>query len=43
MNELLKNNGVYNRLVQDSAIIWYNDNIYDEKANKLKIEKKMIK
>ena len=40
MNELLKNNGVYNRLVQDSAIIWYSDNIYDEKANKLKIEKK---
>lgn len=39
INELLKNNGVYNRLVQDSAIIWYSDNIYDEKANKLKIEK----
>lgn len=27
MNELLKNNSVYNRLVQDSAIIWYSDNI----------------
>ena len=39
-NELLKNNSIYNRLVQDSAIIWYSDNIYDEKANKLKIEKK---
>ena len=40
MNELLKDNDVYNRLVQNSAIIWYSDNIYDEKANKLKIEKK---
>lgn len=40
MNELLKDNAVYNRLVQNSAIIWYSDNIYDEKANKLKIEKK---
>ena len=39
-NELLKNNNIYTRLVQDSAIIWYSDNIYDEKANKLKIEKK---
>ncbi len=39
-NELLKNNNIYNRLVQDSAIVWYSDNIYDEKANKLKIEKK---
>ena len=40
MNELLKDNDVYNKLVQNSAIIWYSDNIYDEKANKLKIEKK---
>lgn len=40
INELSKNSSVYNRLVQDSTIIWYSDNIYDEKANKLKIEKK---
>lgn len=33
-------NNIHNRLVQDSAIVWYSDNIYDEKANKLKIEKK---
>lgn len=39
-NEGLKNSDVYNRLVQDSSIIWYSDNIYDEKANKLRIEKK---
>jgi len=38
-NEVLKNNDVYNRLVKDSGIIWYSDNIYDEKANKLIIEK----
>ena len=31
-NELLKNNNIYNRLVQDSAIVWYSDNIYDEKG-----------
>lgn len=39
-NETLKNNNIYSRLVQDSAITWYSDDIYDEKANKLKIEKK---
>lgn len=38
-NEVLKNSDAYNRLVQDSAIIWYSDDIYDEAANKLKIEK----
>ena len=41
--ELSKNSSVYNRLVQDSTIIWYSDNIYDEKANKLKMEKKITK
>lgn len=38
-NEKLKNSYAYTRLVQDSTIIWYSDNIYDEKANKLRIEK----
>lgn len=42
-NETLKNNNIYSRLVQDSAITWYSDDIYDEKANKLKIEKKIMK
>lgn len=38
-NEILKSSYAYNSLVQDSTIIWYSDNIYDEKANKLSIEK----
>ena len=38
-NERLKSSYAYNSLVQDSTIIWYSDNIYDEKANKLSIEK----
>lgn len=40
MNESLKIKSVYNLLIQDSIITWYSDNIYDEKANKLRIEKK---
>lgn len=40
MNESLKIKSVYNLLVQDSIITLYSDNIYDEKANKLRIEKK---
>lgn len=39
-NETLKNSDVYNKLVQDSVIVWYSDNIYEEKANKIRIEKK---
>lgn len=38
-NERLKSSLAYNSLVQDSIIIWYSDNIYDEKANKLIINK----
>lgn len=38
-NEILKHGDVYSRLVQNSTIIWYSDNIYDEKANILRIEK----
>lgn len=38
-NERLKSSYAYNSLVQDSTIIWYSDNIYDEKANKVSIEK----
>lgn len=40
MNESLKIKSVYNLLIQDSIITWYSDNIYEEKANKLRIEKK---
>lgn len=40
MNESLKIKSVYNLLIQDSIITRYSDNIYDEKANKLRIEKK---
>lgn len=29
----------YEKLVQNNTIIWYSDNIYDEKANKLEIVK----
>lgn len=39
MNEKLKTRQTYKQLVQNGAIIWYSDNIYDEKANKMKIEK----
>lgn len=39
-NKELKNSSAYNKLVQDSIIIWCSDEIYDEKANKLQIENK---
>lgn len=42
-NEELKNRDAYNRLVHDSTIIWYSDDIYDEKANKLRIKKEADK
>lgn len=42
-NEKLKQTDTYSKLVQDSSITWYSDNIYDEKANKMIIEKMMIK
>lgn len=37
--EKLKSSDVYHRLVQDTTITWYSDNIYDDKANKMTIEK----
>lgn len=35
----LKNSSNYNALVCDNVITWYSDEIYDERANLLKIEK----
>lgn len=37
-NENLKSKNNYQRLVQNNAIIFFSDNIYDEKANQMKIE-----
>lgn len=38
-NENLKTKQVYKKLVHSDIIIWYSDNIYDESANILQIEK----
>lgn len=38
-NEKLMQTDTYSKLVQDSSITWYSDNIYDEKANKMIIKK----
>lgn len=38
MNDNLKSKKSYQKLVQNNTIIWYSDNIYDERANKLKIK-----
>jgi len=38
-NENLKTKQIYKRLVHNNTIIWYSDNIYDESANILQIER----
>lgn len=38
-SEKLKSKQVYKELVQNGMIIWYSDNIYDERANILQIER----
>ncbi len=38
-NEKLKTGQKYKKLVHNGTIIWYSDNIYDEKANILRIER----
>ncbi len=43
MNEKLKEKEAYKKLVSNDAIVWYSDNIYDEKANVLRIEKEYEK
>ena len=34
-NQKLKNSAMYQQLVQEKSIVWFSDNIYEEKANQL--------